>query len=202
MSENQIIIMVKKPIAGQVKTRLMPTLTAEAAVSLSEKMFLLILEVVSQLDADCHVFCYPDCDHPVFRECAKHYSITLHQQKGHDLGSRLAGAFKKCLRISPHCLAIGADCPAMESSYLNQGLTHLSASADVVLGPAEDGGYVLIGMNKFFPALFEGIPWGTDNVLNITRKRLIESQLTHAELSTLWDVDNADDLSRLKSLNF
>jgi rSAM/selenodomain-associated transferase 1 len=95
---------------------------------------------------------------------------------------------------------IGTDCPAVTERYLDQALLALESGVDVVLGPAEDGGYVLVGMQRPITAVFEDIPWGTDQVMHRTLETLKAKELTYRLLDTLWDVDRPEDLARLQSL--
>jgi glycosyltransferase A (GT-A) superfamily protein (DUF2064 family) len=94
---------------------------------------------------------------------------------------------------------IGADCPAFTAAHILTALAQLS-SHDVVITPAEDGGYTLIGVNKTALNMFANISWSTENVMEEQRVALRNARLTWAETSTLWDVDRAEDLARLNSL--
>ena len=95
-------------------------------------------------------------------------------------------------------LVIGTDCPAMMPAHLRMAAEMLRGGADAVVCPAEDGGYVLIGMRKPLPALFAGMTWGTAGVMAETRRRLRYQQLAWQEPATLWDVDVPEDLPRLR----
>jgi glycosyltransferase A (GT-A) superfamily protein (DUF2064 family) len=103
-----------------------------------------------------------------------------------------------------HCaqgplLLIGTDCPVLQPVHLRQAAVALLDSADAVLQPAEDGGYVLVGLRRPQPALFLGMTWSTDRVLADTRARAREAGLRVHELDTLWDVDRPEDLARWRS---
>ena len=93
---------------------------------------------------------------------------------------------------------IGTDCPALTDVHLRGAANALREGIDVILIPAEDGGYVLIGTRSAQPALFAGITWGTNTVLAETRARIIENRLVLAERPPLWDVDTESDLARLE----
>ena len=95
-------------------------------------------------------------------------------------------------------LVMGTDCPALTDVHLRSAASALREGADVILIPAEDGGYVLIGMRSPQPALFSGIPWGTNAVLTETRSRVIAHRLVLAERPPLWDVDTDRDLARVE----
>jgi glycosyltransferase A (GT-A) superfamily protein (DUF2064 family) len=94
-------------------------------------------------------------------------------------------------------LVIGTDCPVLTEVHLRGAASALRDGMDVILIPAEDGGYVLIGMRSAQPALFADIAWGTKTVLADTRARIIERRLMLAEQPPLWDVDTDSDLARL-----
>jgi len=94
-------------------------------------------------------------------------------------------------------LLIGTDCPALKPDHLRAAATALADGDDVVLLPAEDGGYVLIGLKAPQPVLFDGVPWGSERVMDETRRRLRSQGLRWSERATLWDVDRPEDVDRL-----
>jgi hypothetical protein len=95
-------------------------------------------------------------------------------------------------------LVIGTDCPALTDVHLRGAAKSLRDGNDVILIPAEDGGYVLIGMRSAQPCVFSGIAWGTKTVLAETRTRIIEQRLMLVECPPLWDVDTEADYLRLE----
>ena len=198
--KNHIIIFAKQPIAGSVKTRLIATLGADAAANLSTKLCQHTINIAVKAGYPIHLFCHPNSQYPLFLENQKRYALHLHQQQGDDLGQRLAHAFRKVFTKADRVIAIGSDCPVLEVEYLHEAIDALENKAEVVLGPAEDGGYVLIGMQHFYPELFKKIPWSTDKVLQVTQERIQSQKLSSVQLSTLWDVDVESDLIRLKEL--
>lgn len=106
-------------------------------------------------------------------------------------------ALDQTLQLAEFTVLIGTDCPAMDCDYLESACAALVAGCDAVLGPAEDGGYVLTGLRRCHSHLFEDIPWGTSDVLAQTRQRLDDLGWTRRELTTQWDVDHPRDLDRL-----
>lgn len=128
---------------------------------------------------------------------------NIYLQSGQDLGARMAGAIQQTLQDEQleSVILIGTDCPALTIDYLEQALLALESGSDVVLGPAEDGGYVLIGMRRAIPAVFAGIPWGSDQVLTRTLEALAADGLSYSLLERLWDVDRPEDLARLQELD-
>jgi hypothetical protein len=120
--------------------------------------------------------------------------ISLEPQVGGDLGERMAAA------LARHCPAVlvGCDCPVLSSAHLQAAAQALASGAGVVLTPAEDGGYVLVGVNAPQPGLFAGMTWGHERVMAETRARVAALGLRCVELETLWDLDRPEDLLRLR----
>jgi rSAM/selenodomain-associated transferase 1 len=188
-----IAILSRAPIAGQTKTRLIPALGAEGAADLHQR--LLQRTVQTALAAKLgpvHLWCTPDTEHPAFTACQQRGPLTLHTQATGDLGARMLAT----LAANTPTLIIGTDCPALTPAHLQQAANALNEN-DAVLIPAEDGGYVLIGLRQPEPALFANLTWGNSTVLEQTRKRLRAAGLCWAELPPLWDVDEPADLTRL-----
>jgi uncharacterized protein len=191
-----IAIMAKAPIPGLAKTRLIPTIGAHAAAALQER--LTERAVTTALAADVGpvtVWCAPDATHDTFLKLVTHTRITLRAQLKGDLGSRMLAA---AVAVNGPALIIGTDCPALTEVHIRGAANALREGIDVILTPAEDGGYVLIGMRSAQPALFAGIAWGTKTVLADTRARIIEQRLVLSEQPPLWDVDTGSDLARLE----
>ena len=110
----------------------------------------------------------------------------------------MAAALEGALTRHRQVVLIGSDCPLMDAAYLEEAFSTLAGGHDMVLGPAEDGGYVLIGTAVPLPGgLFEDIDWGTDRVLAQTRTRIQALGISHRELPVLWDLDRPTDLNRL-----
>jgi rSAM/selenodomain-associated transferase 1 len=120
---------------------------------------------------------------------------AMRRQRGSGLGERLINAVSDTLDGTNAILLIGTDCPAQQPEDLVAAAAALEI-ADAVVQPAEDGGYVLIGLGRPLPALFTDIPWGTDTVLATTCMRAREHGIRLAELPMCWDLDRADDLDR------
>lgn len=198
----RILIFAKAPIAGQVKTRLIPALGAQAATLLYQT---LLVRVVAQLAAAelCPIECWcaPDATHPFFTQLKSDYGVMLCQQREGDLGARMHHASDASLSKAKSVVLIGGDCPVLEVSHLAYALGEMERGKAAVLGPAEDGGYVLLGLRQSSAHLFEDMPWGTDEVLAKTRSKLKYLQLEWAELPLLWDVDRPEDVLRLNGLS-
>lgn len=191
-----IAILAKAPIPGLAKTRLIPTIGAHAAAVLQER--LTERTVTTALAANIGpvtLWCAPDSTHSTFLRLVARLRITLKPQPQGDLGARMLAAAAAC---SGPVLVIGTDCPALTEVHLRGAANDLRNGTDVILIPADDGGYVLIGTRSEQPALFAGIVWGTKTVLAETRARIIENCLVLTERPPLWDVDTESDLARLE----
>jgi rSAM/selenodomain-associated transferase 1 len=112
-----------------------------------------------------------------------------------DLGVRMAHALRNGVSRAPKTILIGTDCPPIDAAYVKQAFETLNTH-DVVLGPAEDGGYGLIGVKNTVPDIFSGIDWGTDKVLAQTCRKLNAQRINYALLPLIWDVDRPEDLPR------
>jgi uncharacterized protein len=190
-----IMVFCKAPIRGQVKTRLIPPLTGEEAAQLHCELTQKTLQTATQ-NRLCEVCVW--CS-PSFTALAQTYRVDKHLQQGADLGERMHHAFGEALAQFSSAIIIGCDCPSLTNGDLEQGLSQLTQGKPCVLAPAEDGGYVLIGLKQPQPALFDNMPWGTDEVLGLTRARLQSLNLDYHELNTQWDLDTVADLKRYRS---
>jgi len=198
----RILVFAKAPVPGQVKTRLAPTLGKCGAAQLHRKLVERTLDTASTAALGAiELCCAPDASHAYFAACAKRHGLSLHTQGEGDLGVRMARALERPLALGAPALLIGCDCPVLTPAYLHEAATALACGADAVFGPAEDGGYVLIGLARAPRAqLFEAISWGTDTVMQDTRARLRQLGWCWRELAPLWDVDRPEDLLRLRQL--
>ena len=195
----RLLVFAKAPRAGSVKTRLAPLLGAHGAADLQAKLIEHTLEHARiaaagalELHAD-----FPDDRFLI--ECAARHDAMLVPQRGADLGERMRNAFARALVEERRAAAvlIGVDCPALTAAHLQRALEVLGEGHDAVIAPAEDGGYVLIGLARFDSSVFEGIAWSTDAVMEQTRERLRALRWRWCELETLWDVDRPADYARL-----
>ncbi len=187
---------------GYVKTRLIPALGAEGAALLYMRLLQQSVELVMAADlSPVQLWSAPDSTHAFFQQLASQYDLRLCDQSGADLGERMCGAADRALKESDAVLLIGADCPLLSAAHLAQALQWLMDGEDAVLGPAEDGGYVLLGLRQNSAALFEDMSWGGDQVLEITRRRLAGLGWHWQELEPLWDIDRPVDLERWQQQN-
>ncbi|GAB6067122.1 hypothetical protein JCM13664_04400 [Methylothermus subterraneus] len=198
--EAAILVFLKAPLPGQVKTRLIGALTPAQAASLHARLAAgLIARLAQARLAPIKLYCHPDTSHLFFQALARRYGVGLRRQRGQDLGERMLSAFQAALALSRFALAVGGDCPELGAAELNAALLALAEGYEAVLGPAEDGGYVLLGLRRPQPELFLTMPWGSATVLAETRRRILALGLKSLELPPLWDLDRPEDLQRLKS---
>lgn len=194
-SSSKLIIFAKAPIAGTVKTRLQPQYSVQNAASLQEYFILKTVEMASKLGhIEIELQCAPDNLHHVFQQCQHAYNITTKPQEGKDLGERMKNALAGALTDYSQVVVIGTDCPDINPEYLNKAFSKLENGVDAVIGPAMDGGYVLLGLRSFSPSIFENIHWGTDRVLSVTQEKLRMLNWRWDELGMLRDIDTAEDL--------
>jgi len=186
MAPTDIAIFAKAPIPGFAKTRLIPAIGAHAAAVLQERLTERAVATAREAElGPVTLWCAPDVTHRSFRDLG----VALTPQPAGDLGARMLAAFE-----ARPTLVIGTDCPALTAAHLNDAAAALETH-DVVLIPAEDGGYVLIGARAPHPSLFTDMRWSVPSVLSETRTRIAARGLTSFELPPLWDVDTEDDLA-------
>jgi rSAM/selenodomain-associated transferase 1 len=197
---NKLLVFTKAPILGEVKTRLQPDYSPEQSLKLHKKLVINTLTSISDLSQfDIDLCCTPNRQNMFFLECEKQFPIQLSDQLGDDLGERMAFAFSSSLQVYEKVIIVGTDCPDLNGGYVNDALKALD-DFDAVIGPAEDGGYVLLGLKQFSPELFTDILWGSDAVLKQTKKVLTELSWSCHELGIMYDVDRPEDLQRYKNL--
>ncbi len=192
----QVAVFAKAPVAGEVKTRLVPLLGEAAAAELHETLVRRALATAREAGlGPVSLWCTPDTGHPFFAACAAEFGAALQEQRGGHLGERMARAFERLLANGP-ALLVGSDCPSLLASDLRAAATSL-ATHDAVVQPAEDGGYVLVGLARPVRGLFELIRWGEADVMRDTRDRLRSAGATWRELPMRWDIDRPEDYRRL-----
>ena len=197
-----LAVLAKAPVAGLAKTRLAPLLGARGAARAQRSLALNTLQVGSQAGLHSLVlWCAPDARHRFFRALALTRGVACNDQVEGDIGRRMHAVFQRHFEQQQPVplLLIGTDCAVLAPEHLQQAARALVAH-DVVVIPAQDGGYVLIGMQNFVPAVFDNIHWSSPDVMAQTRERLRQAQATWLELPTLWDVDEPADWQRWQAL--
>jgi rSAM/selenodomain-associated transferase 1 len=194
-------VFARAPLPGQVKTRLIPQLGVQGATDLHSRLVVAALRrACAARGARVELWIAGDPLDAFVQECAQRFGVPVLVQRGADLGARMANALSQAfsgLDRSAACVLIGSDCPSQRPDDLEQAAAALRTQ-EVVLQPALDGGYVLIGVTRPQPGLFEGIEWGSERVAQQTLKRSAELGLRPHLLRPLPDLDSPADLDRAR----
>lgn len=191
-----VAILTKAPEAGRVKTRLAMMLGVEGAALLHKRFVIHTVQAaIGAAIGTITVWASPNESHPFFQDLAREFSINLARQPDGDLGERMHHAVAQA---SGPTLVIGTDCPLLDATHLRHGAQVLRDGSDAVIYPAEDGGYVLIGLRRPVPQLFADMAWSTDGVMLETRQRLRHLGLSWREGPAFWDVDRPTDVMRMR----
>jgi hypothetical protein len=205
-----VLLFTRYPRAGKVKTRLIDRLGPQGAAELHSRMTKQVLRQIRpalQNDSDDSAqlqICYCGGSEQEMQDWLGP-DLPFFRQQGNSLGERMAAAFVRAWKQkAEQVLLIGSDCPAIDAAVITTGLKKLR-NHDLVLGPAADGGYYLIGLRAFPPQyeqLFREIDWGTEQVLRQTLHRAAETQLSCALLPILHDIDRPEDLVHLVHFHY
>jgi len=196
---NILCIFAKPPIPGKTKKRLAVSIGSLAAAELSQIMLNYILNESRASSAD-QIFLYIpiDCTRSDFVEIDCRNVIVQHQI-GCDLGEKMANVFKDNCLNNQKVLLIGSDCISLTAEYIDEAFYALNTH-DIVIQPATDGGYVLIGQNKLNAKVFEGPKWGHSTVFADTIQIIKELNTSYFLLSVAFDIDVKEDLIKLHSV--
>ena len=186
--QRAIIIFIRVPELGKVKTRLAKEVGEEKALKIYKALLSHTREVSLNTNASRYLYYATS---PVKDEWDEDQFIKS-SQKGEGLGERMMSAFQEVLTQCQQVLIIGSDCPQLSSKIIEEAFEKLENS-DVVIGPTMDGGYYLLGLKEMYPFLFENMEWSTENVNKETIKRSKENGLSIYELDILSDVDYKED---------
>lgn len=190
----------KAPQPGRVKTRMQPVLSAEQACVLHSELVQWTSEtLVNAALGPVELWVSGTPEHPLFKTCEAYGVASVCCQHGPDLGARMQYALASGLARYENVMLVGSDCPALDADYLAAAATALG-DHDLVLGPAHDGGYVLLGACCPVDALFADMPWGTDQVFALTFARARQAGWRVAVLPALQDIDRPEDLPHWRSL--
>jgi rSAM/selenodomain-associated transferase 1 len=196
-----LVVFARNPVQGRVKTRLAAAIGSAEAWRVYLRLLNRTLSTAAGL-AGIEISVWLD-QGPPNEHCQKmlqRYGLPWHPQSGNDLGERMRDAINRSLKDHSQIVLIGSDCPELDATYLARAFDALDR-VDVVLGPANDGGYVLIGARRPIDSLFDDVPWGSDQVLARTLSRLGSANLSHHLLPALRDIDKPADLEYLDGLN-
>ena len=200
-----LYILAKSPETGKVKTRLGKTIGMEQAKDAHVEMLDAMLNIAtdalahSPLIKSVNLLIEGNKQQPELKKLLTKYNLSPQSQADGDLGDKMAQAFITGLQNHKAVIITGTDCPLITPDYLNQAAEKLQKK-DLVLGPAEDGGYVLIGASKFNPTIFAEVSWGGETVYEKTCLNIQTAGLSYEDLPTLWDIDIEEDLIRWKNL--
>ena len=194
-NEVALIVFLKNAELGKVKTRLAETVGDHQALSIYRYLVNITKKTINPFTGIKYLYfsSYVDCNDPWD-------NVKRRSQTGTSLGQRMLNAFSEVFQDNSSAIIIGTDCPYLQPQQLNEAKEHLQADK-VVIGPATDGGYYLLGMPRFIPELMADIPWSTDAVLNTTIQKLDELQLDYVLLEELSDIDYEDDWQSYCNLN-
>lgn len=196
MSKNLLMVFVKYPTPGAVKQRLAQHLGNSKAAEIYKKIAETIVQKnapASSEDYILEIYFSPQEDEKLVRRWLKENECFSPQQ-GSDLGARMSNAFSHAFAAGyTKALLIGSDCPDISRTIVNRGFMLLDTH-DIVLGPAQDGGYYLIGVREPIPELFSNIEWGTEKVLSQTIDKINAAGLSLDLLPMLRDIDRMEDL--------
>ncbi len=192
------LIFSRTPEPGKTKTRLIPALGIDGAYQVHLKLLEYTLYIASKTqDIDFMLYTTSSQNSKVLTDLSVNNNLLILNQTGNNLGERMYHAMRDSLVKYSHCIIIGTDCPEISKKYLTNAKKLLSSGYDAVIGPAFDGGYVLIGLNNSVKELFSDINWGENTVLESTLKKFDLLKLDYIKLPTLHDVDTEDDLRYL-----
>jgi len=191
-----LLIFVKYPEPGKVKTRLARDIGKEKAAKIYRAIAEIVINHVSRSsEHKTTIFFDPPERGTDIEKWLENNRCELFPQEGNSLGEKMTNAFAKAFSLGAEkAVIIGTDCVEISDEIVSQAFNALQ-TVDVVLGPAEDGGYYLLGLKKLVPEIFDGIKWSTDLVLDQTLERVREKGLGFRLLKTLRDIDTVSDLN-------
>jgi hypothetical protein len=191
-------VFAKVPAPGLVKTRLTPPLDIDEAADLYAAFLQDALAQYATLEADIRLYLAPsgfDLMKYDIPDC-----VSLHEQIGEDLGARMARAFVETFAAGyERVVILGTDHPTLPSAFIEVAFDALSSGRSVVIGPADDGGYYLLGMNDFIPELFRKMEYSHEEVFQQTLDRIPSKGVDVTILPVWYDIDRPDDVLRLVS---
>lgn len=198
LNETAVLVFSKAPVEGQVKTRLISELGARGACELHTHLLQRTLDMLMQVeDCDLQLWWAGDIKHS-FLSSPWLKKISIKQQVSGDLGERMRHACEETLQQYQQVIVIGTDCAVMTAEHLMEVKQQLQHGTEVVITPAEDGGYVLVAMREYVAEVFHNIAWGTASVFTQTRTILEQLDINWLAMPCLWDVDREADLLRLR----
>lgn len=195
MKKNALIIFQKNAVLGKVKTRISIDVGDEVAMDIYQQLVRHTHDVCESVPVQKFLF-YSDFIPNDSSTFSKDYKFEV--QSGNDLGSRMENAFQRVFAKGfEKIIILGTDCGELENRIVMKAFELLDTH-EVVIGPARDGGYYLLGMKKMFADLFQEIPWSSEKVLFLTMEKLEKQAISYELLEILSDVDRIEDWQKLK----
>lgn len=191
----KVLFFCRAPELGRVKKRLARDMGDQAALKVYRQLLEHNLAMIEHIDFAGVEIITTNVSHSFF-ESYQQKGIVVRQQLGDSLGSKLIDAFATALADTDKVVLLGTDSFDVTVEHLKQAVTVLNKH-DAVITPVKDGGYILIGLKKMYHPVFQDMPWGTDQVFDHTRQRLIDAGLSFYTQQMLTDIDEVKDLSRL-----
>lgn len=196
-----VIQFSKWPQPGEVKTRLIPDLGAMGAMQAHISLSMVVLRNLAKSQARVELWwdspMEPPAEAKPLLNALDRLDVPTRIQRGSDLGARMLDALNRGLLEARKVILVGSDCPSVDADYIGEAVRQLDTH-DVVLGPADDGGFVLIGARKTDSAMFNGVAWGGDQACEQTAQQVIACHLMLGMLETRWDVDDFDGWDRFE----
>jgi rSAM/selenodomain-associated transferase 1 len=199
MSSQLLQIVAKAPMLGEVKTRLAVDVGEQKACDVYLSLLTKTVNEACSTEWQAELWCAPDTTHTYLQSLGKEYAMKLEAQPQGDIGKRMLFALQKGLRKAEKVVLIGTDCPVISSTYISAAFNALDTS-DLVFGPAEDGGYVLVACNKVDEHMFDDVEWSCAETLKQNIEAVSRCGLTHQLLPELWDIDTYKDLQRWEEM--
>ena len=188
-----LLIFIKNPELGKVKTRLAKSIGDDKALQVYKELLEKTISVAKRTDARRQVWYSSFID---YEDEITTDKFEKYLQSGSNLGERMKNAFQQVFEEGvERAVIIGSDCPSLNKKIVKNAFDRLKEN-DLVIGPSEDGGYYLLGMNRYYEALFEDIEWSTESVLESTLQKAESNRLKVFQLPILNDIDNLEDLKR------
>jgi len=200
--KGRVVVFARAPELGKVKTRLASTIGDAQALEVYEQLLQRTVQLSQNIaESESDMFFPPVIygEGNLNQLLAYSSGLSVRQQVDGDLGVKMQTAAAAELHECSWVILIGSDCAVLTADYLRTAAKRLIAGDEVVVGPAEDGGYVLLGLNQVPTIIFKEMHWGSNSVLQTTLSRLDSLRLRYSQLTTLWDVDTHKDLRRWKS---
>ncbi len=190
---DKLIIFIKNPVLGKVKTRLAATIGDEKAMEVYLKLLEHTLKIAGRTNVEVNLF-FSD-------EVMNEFPFPKkYIQRGEDLGQRMKNAFDKCFSEGgKKVIIIGTDCAQLTKELILEAFEKLDSDS-VVIGPALDGGYYLLGMKEPLSGIFDGIEWSTSSVFSETKRKMESVGIRYSVLKQLRDIDTEVDLFTLNEI--